>query len=74
MLQRFHKPFMHPGKRASFSFSKFSGEIHFPKTPVTPGFGVGIVSFLFSDAITVLLSTLATSAGSVQANQLEKEH
>ena len=47
------------------------GEIQFPRAPVTPSRGSGMLSFFSGVEMKVLLSTLATSAGSVLDNQLE---
>ncbi len=58
---------MHPGNLSETALSRSEGEIQLPKSPWTPSFGVGIVSRLFCVQITVLLSTRATSRGSVVA-------
>ena len=60
-------PFIVPGKRFANSLSRVLGDIQCPKTPSTPFIGVGIVSSFLGVAMTVLLSTLATSQGSVHA-------
>ena len=59
-------PFIQPGNRSLKAFSISAGDSHFPSLPSTPSAGVGIVSRLFGVEISVLLSTLATSAGSVR--------
>ena len=61
---------MHPGKRRRIALSMSSGDIQLPSVPFTPGCGVGMVSRLLSVQMNVRLSTLATSAGFVLANQL----
>lgn len=63
-------PFMQLGKRSMIALSISSGAIQLPRVPLTPSRGVGIVSFLFGVLMKVLLSTRATSAGFVRANQL----
>lgn len=70
-LKLFFLPFMHPGNLSFMASSKSDLAIQYPNCPLTPSFGVVKVSFLFSDMITVLLSTRATSFGSVLANQLQ---
>ena len=68
-----HKPFMHPGILSPRAFAKSSGDIQCPSCPSTPGNGWGIASLLFGVEITVLLSTLATSRGSVHVYQLKSK-
>ena len=69
----FYIPFMQPGNLSFRALSKTAGDTQFPRTPFTPSIGVGTVSCLFVVEMTVLLSTLATSAGSVLANQLHTQ-
>ena len=70
----FYIPFMQPGNLSFRALSKTAGDTQFPRTPFTPSIGVGTVSCLFVVEMTVLLSTLATSAGSVLANQLHTQN
>lgn len=64
-------PFMHPGNRALKAFSKSSSDIQRPSW-LRPLLGMGTVSLCSRVTMTVLLSILATSLGSVRANQLQK--
>lgn len=68
-----HSPFMHPGNLALNAFSKSSSDIQRPSW-LGPVLGMGTVSLCSWVMITVLLSILATSLGSVRANQLQKPH
>lgn len=63
-------PFMQPGNLWAMALSNSSGDIQRPNWLVPPPSGVGTVSLCSRVTITVLLSTLATSLGSVLANQL----
>lgn len=65
----FYLPFMHPGNRALNAFSKSSSDIQRPSW-LWPLLGMGTVSLCSWVMMTVLLSILATSLGSVRANQL----
>ena len=67
----FHSPFMHPGNRTLNAFSKSSSDIQRPSW-LRPVLGMGTVSLCSRVMMTVLLSILATSLGSVRANQLQK--
>ncbi|VEL42691.1 unnamed protein product [Protopolystoma xenopodis] len=60
---------MHCGKRALSAISISCSDIQFPRRPLTPGFGVGMVSLRCRVEMNVFDSTLATSAGSVRASQ-----
>lgn len=62
---------MHPGNLASKAFSKSSSDIQRPSW-LGPDLGIGTVSLCSRVMMTVLLSILATSLGSVSANQLQK--
>lgn len=62
---------MHPGNLALNAFSKSSSDIQRPSW-LRPVLGMGTVSLCSWVTITVLLSILATSLGSVRANQLQK--
>ena len=64
-------PRMQPGNLSFSALSMSEGLIQFPSCPLTPSWGTGIVSRLLGDEMTVLLSTRATSAGSVLASQLK---
>lgn len=65
-----HRPFMEPGKRSFLAFWKWLSLIQLPSWLFTPAAGMGMVSLCCRVTITVLLSTRATSLGSVRANQL----
>lgn len=65
-----HIPLIQPGNLESRAVSISSGDIQFPRVPFTPCFFLGTVSCFSSVDMNVLLSTLATSAGSVVASQL----
>lgn len=62
---------MHPGNLLPSSCSNTSGAIQLPSFPETPSATMGIVSRLLGVEMKVLLSTLATSLGSVLASQLK---
>lgn len=62
-------PCMQPGNLVLKAFSKSSSDIQRPSWLV-PVLGIGVVSLCSWVTMTVLLSTLATSLGSVRANQL----
>lgn len=62
---------MQPGNRSLKDFCISLGDIQFPSMPLTPSFGVGIVSRLLGVDMNVKDSTRATSAGSVRASQLK---
>ena len=64
-------PFMQPGNLSLIALSSSAGDIHFPNFPSTPSAATGIVSRRLDVDITVLLSTLATSLGSVFDSQLQ---
>ena len=64
---------MQPGKRWAMALSNSSGDIQRPSWLTPPPSGVGTVSLWSLVTITVLLSTRATSLGSVLANQLQEE-
>lgn len=64
-------PVMQPGKRSFLAFCQSDSLIQLPSWLLAPSAGMGIVSLWFLVTITVLLSTRATSLGSVRANQLE---
>lgn len=64
---------MQPGKRSSIALSMSSRLIQLPRVPFTPGMVLGTVSRLLRVHMNVLLSTRATSAGFVRANQLQKQ-
>lgn len=67
-------PFMQPGNLSFMALSNSSGDIQRPSWLTPPSRGEGTVSLWSRVTITVLLSTRATSRGSVLANQLrEKE-
>jgi hypothetical protein len=61
---------MQPGNLSLIALSMSSGDIQLPRVPLTPGFGVGMVSRLSFVEMNVRLSTRATSAGLVWASQL----
>lgn len=61
---------MQLGKRSWMALWRSSGAIQLPSCPVTPFIRSGIASFFLGVTTNVLLSTRATSAGSVRANQL----
>lgn len=63
-------PAMLPGKRSRLALSQSDSLIQLPSWLFTPPGGIGTVSRWFLVTITVLLSTLATSFGSVRASQL----
>lgn len=63
---------MQPGNRSDMALSISSWDIQRPSWLTPPPSGVGTVSFCSWVTITVLLSTRATSLGSVLANQLER--
>lgn len=65
---------MQPGKRSSLALCQSDSLIQLPSWLLAPSAGMGIVSLWFLVTITVLLSTRATSFGSVRANQLKREH
>lgn len=64
-------PAMQPGNRSSLAFCQSDSLIQLPSWLFAPPAGMGMVSLWFLVTITVLLSTRATSFGSVRANQLE---
>lgn len=66
-------PFIHPVNLSLMALFISAGEIQWPRAPLTPSLGVGIVSDLFSVLMNVLDSTRAVSAGFVRANQLNEE-
>ena len=66
-------PVMQPGKRSSLAFCQSDSLIQLPNWLFTPPAGMGMVSLWFLVTITVLLSTRATSFGSVRASQLPKK-
>lgn len=66
-------PFIQPGNLMLSSMSRSSGDIQFPRVPVMPFLTTGMVSRMFSVEMKVRLSTLATSLGSVLANQLKQK-
>ena len=70
VLQLLSLPRMQPGNRSRICFSNSDGCIQLFSSPLAPSAGVGLVSASISVTITVLLSTLATSCGSVRAYQL----
>lgn len=61
---------MQPGNRSSLDFCQSNSLIQLPSWLFTPAAGIGMVSLWLLVTITVLLSTRATSFGSVRANQL----
>lgn len=67
-------PAMHPGKRSTLAFCQSDSLIQLPSWLFTPPAGMGMVSLWLFVTITVLLSTRATSFGSVRANQLKKKN
>jgi len=64
-------PDMQPGKRSRLAVCQSDSLIQLPSWLFTPPAGMGMVSLWFLVTITVLLSTRATSFGSVRANQLQ---
>lgn len=66
-------PFMQPGNLCVIALSNSSGDIQRPSWLTPPSTGEGTVSLWSGVTITVLLSTRATSLGSVLANQLQQE-
>lgn len=71
-LQRYSNlPVMQPGKRSSLAFCQSDSLIQLPSWLLAPAAGMGTVSLWFLVTMTVLLSTRATSLGSVRANQLK---
>lgn len=64
---------MQPGNRSATALSNSSGDIQRPSWLTPASRGVGTVSRWSLVTITVLLSTRATSRGSVLANQLREE-
>lgn len=64
-------PAMQPGKRSTLAFCQSDSLIQLPSWLFTPPAGMGMVSLWLLVTITVLLSTRATSFGSVRANQLK---
>ena len=66
-------PAMQPGKRSWRAVCQSLALIQLPSWLLAPPLGMGTVSLCFSVTITVLLSTRATSLGSVRANQLWTE-
>jgi len=62
---------MQPGKRSSSSFSNCSEPIQVPMMGCTPGLTCVSDEYRSSVTITVLLSTRATSLGSVRHTKLE---
>lgn len=64
---------MHPGNLALNAFSKSSSDIQRPSW-LRPLLGMGTVSLCSWVTMTVLLSILATSLGSVRASQLKKKY
>lgn len=62
---------IHPINRSCMAAFISSGDIQLPRAPLTPSFGVGMVSDFVLVQISVLDSTLAVSAGLVLANQLK---
>jgi hypothetical protein len=66
----FSIPLMQPGNLCLMALFMSSGDIQLPRVPLTPAFGVGIVSWRSSVQMNVRLSTRATSAGFVWASQL----
>lgn len=65
-------PAMHPGKRSRLALCQSDSLIQLPSWLLAPPAGTGTVSLWFSVTITVLLSTRATSLGSVRASQLSQ--
>lgn len=61
---------MQPLKRSLMMLFSSSGDIQLPSSDLTPGFAKGTASLRSGVAMKVLDSTLATSLGSVRANQL----
>lgn len=72
-LQGHTVPAMHPGKRSSRALCQSLSLIQLPSWLFTPAAGTGMVSLWFLVTITVLLSTRATSFGSVRASQLQAQ-
>lgn len=66
-------PFIQPGNLWAMALSNSSGDIQRPSWLTALPSGVGTVSLWTRVTITVLLSTRATSLGSVRANQLQDE-
>lgn len=64
-------PAMQPGKRSSLALCQSDSLIQLPSWLFAPSAGMGMVSRWFLVTITVLLSTRATSFGSVRASQLK---
>lgn len=62
---------MQPGKRSALALANSSGDIQRPKLLVPAPRGRGAALRCSCVTITVLLSTRATSRGSVRANQLQ---
>lgn len=60
---------MHPGNLSSTALWNSSGDIQLPSCPLAPPARRGTVSRFEGVTITVLLSTRATSLGSVRASQ-----
>lgn len=56
---------MQPGNLSLIALSMSSGDIQLPSVPLTPDFGVGMVSRQSFVQMNVRLSTRATSAGLV---------